>query len=83
MSEKIDKTVMMSRVEVDQRFTTEVKLPCTFCKGKLELVRDQHGEHALIHLSPVCKTFEDMELVEFMVANRRNLGIPDPPDERD
>jgi hypothetical protein len=66
----------------NRSFVSEVRLPCTFCNGALELVREvKTGEHGMIHLAPACKKFEDTDLIEFMVENRRNLGIPDPEED--
>ncbi len=60
----------------------KVDTVCAFCGARLVLafVDDgtEHGEPVGIHTLPMCEKFEKTELVDFVIANRRKMGLPDP-----
>ena len=60
------------------------ELPCTFCGGKLVLGYDLNDEPMILHTTPFCTRFDAVEtpneMLDFLVENRRKLGIPDPPE---
>jgi hypothetical protein len=64
-------------------YKSEIRFPCTFCDGKLEFARavGDPDDIAVIHLEPVCTKYKDTPLLDFLGENRRNLGIPDIPDD--
>lgn len=59
-----------------------VETVCAFCGARLLLgfVDDgtEHGEPVGIHTLPMCEKFEKTELVDFVIENRRKMGLPDP-----
>lgn len=50
---------------------------CGFCSGKITI---GYTTEVLFvtHTLPTCDTFDEMDVPEFITANRKKLGLPDP-----
>lgn len=60
------------------KFAGIVDVVCTFCLGKVCFGKAENGDYCLTHTMPPCEAFIQLDILDFMVRNRRNLGIPDP-----
>lgn len=56
---------------------TDVRVKCVFCDGEWETRSKTSG---VLHTMPPCKEFEEMDVVEFMRANRLKMGLEAPED---
>ncbi len=73
----------------NEQFVGRLKILCSFCGGQVTLGMITSEQSALVdkgtwagaHTMPVCAKFLELPLDEWMVQNRRGLGIPDPPDD--
>jgi len=71
--------VKVARAEnLPQPSEGDVRVDCAFCTGYWETRRTSYG---LVHTVPYCKEYEAMDVVEFMQASRRKMGIVHPSDD--
>ena len=59
------------------RFVAAIQVTCSFCGGNVQY-GEADGRDAALHTEPPCREYVDLELLDFMIQNRRRLGIEDP-----
>lgn len=67
------KELTVVNVSTPAEYATEFSFTCPFCTLTVHVVRDADNEPALIHVSPPCRRFLNLDPVEYMQAvNREN-----------
>lgn len=78
------KRIVISNGEQELSFDIEFEMMCGFCQNWLYIgyTADENRNPTILHKHPPCPDYLVIEgVAEFLAANRRKLGIPDPPAE--
>lgn len=59
-------------------YRTEYSFTCPFCTLVVHVVRDEKDEPALIHVSPPCQKFPNLDPTEYMAAVNRESAKTAP-----
>lgn len=65
---------------------TKIEFRCSFCGGHIfapDLDSDPQQKAFLIHSKPACEKYLQMDVMDFLVANRKAAGITAPWDTED
>lgn len=68
----------VATVTTPTEYRAEFDFACPFCTLQVHVVRDADNEPALIHVSPPCRRFLNLDPVEYMVAVNRERAKDAP-----